>query len=108
MTDYKATEAQISYIRDLIGDGITVRGMHLTQATNLDRLTISQASAMISEIKPLAHRTTTKAATFGSPTRCHFCGGTWAVTKVTDMSGLTGYVCGHHSRDFATGLGNFA
>lgn len=44
---------------------------------------------------------------FGAPHRCAFCGGTWAVTKVYDMSGLPGYVCGHHSGDFAEGLGSF-
>lgn len=103
-----ATEAQLSYIKSLIGDGITVRGVRITSATNLDRLTVAQASAMIDELKSLGCGRPATPATFGSPTKCHFCGGTWAVTKVTDMSGLTGYVCGHHSRSFAEGLGNFA
>lgn len=108
-----ATEAQLSYIKSLIGDGITVRGVRITRESNLSRLTVAQASAMIDELKSLGRgRTTTTtpavATGFGSPTKCHFCGGTWAVTKVSDMSGLTGYVCGHHSRDFAEGLGCFA
>lgn len=103
-----ATEAQLSYIKSLIGDGITVRGVRITSATNLDRLTVAQASAMIDELKSLGRGHVATPAVFGSPAGCHFCGGTWAVTKVSDMSGLTGYVCGHHSRDFAEGLGNFA
>lgn len=103
-----ATEAQLSYIKSLIGDGITVRGVRITSATNLSRLTVAQASAMIDELKSLGRGRAVTPASFGSPTRCHFCGGSWAVTKVTDMSGLTGYVCGHHSRSFAEGLGNFA
>jgi hypothetical protein len=40
--------------------------------------------------------------------RCQFCGGTWAVTKVHDMSGIPGWVCGRHVADFNDGLGSFA
>lgn len=108
-----ATDAQRSYIFDLVGDGITVRGRHVPGGEKLgriiDRLSVTQASAMIDELKSLGRgRPAPSESTFGSPTRCHFCGGTWAVTKVSDMSGITGYVCGHHSRDFAIGLGTFA
>ena len=108
-----ATDAQRSYIFDLVGDGITVRGTLVPGGEKLgriiDRLSITQASAMIDELKSVgAGQVRHESATFGSPTRCHFCGGTWAVTKVSDMSGITGYVCGHHSRDFAIGLGTFA
>lgn len=103
-----ATEAQLSYIKSLIGDGITVRGVRITRESNLSRLTVAQASAMIDELKSLGRGHDATLTGFGSPTTCHFCGGSWAVTKVSDMSGLTGYVCGHHSRDFAEGLGCFA
>ena len=106
-----ATDAQRSYITDLVGDGITVRGTLVPGGEKLgriiDRLSITQASAMIDELKSLGRGRRTE-STFSTPTRCHFCGGTWAVTKVSDMSGITGYVCGHHSRDFAIGLGTFA
>ena len=108
-----ATDAQRSYIHRLVGDGITVRGHHFTSGDQLDRiisrLDVAPASAMIDELKSVgAGQVRHESATFGSPTRCHFCGGTWAVTKVSDMSGITGYACGHHSRDFAEGLGCFA
>ena len=107
-----ATDAQRSYIFDLVGDGITVRGTLVPGGEKLgriiDRLSVTQASAMIDELKSLGRGRRTESTTFGTPSRCHFCGGTWAVTKVSDMSGITGYVCGHHSRDFAIGLGTFA
>lgn len=108
-----ATDAQRSYIFDLVGDGITVRGTLVPGGEKLgriiDRLSVAQASAMIDELKSLGRgRSARSDSTFGTPTRCHFCGGGWAVTKVSDMSGITGYVCGHHSRDFAIGLGTFA
>ena len=108
-----ATDAQRSYIFDLVGDGITVRGTLVPGGEKLgriiDRLSVAQASAMIDELKSLGRgRSARSESTFGSPSRCHFCGGTWAVTKVSDMSGITGYVCGHHSHDFANGLGCFA
>lgn len=106
-----ATDAQRSYIFDLVGDGITVRGTLVPGGEKLDRiidrLSVAQASAMIDELKSLGRGRRTESI-FGTPSRCHFCGGGWAVTKVSDMSGITGYVCGHHSRDFAIGLGTFA
>lgn len=58
-----------------------------------------------------ARRPIAKAAAVTAQTpshRCYFCGGTWAATLVHDMSGIPGYVCGHHVADFTDGLGNFS
>ena len=56
-----ATDAQRSYIFDLVGDGITVRGTLVPGGEKLgriiDRLSVTQASAMIDELKSLRPRT---------------------------------------------------
>lgn len=45
---------------------------------------------------------------FGSPRSCACCGGSWAISVCTDMSGLRGYVCGRCAGEFLDGLGAFA
>lgn len=78
----------------------------LTRPSNRDWAIIEsaiEAAGRTAKAAPVARPTTTTPSH-----RCYFCGGTWAVSLVHDMSGIPGYVCGHHVADFTDGLGNFA